>query len=124
MNAIWVFVGGGVGSMLRYGISLLGVQLGWFKSGFPWATLVANLLACAAMAGILLFFETDSPHSKMRLLGMVGFCGGLSTFSTFSLENHMLMQAEQWGALILNIILNTLGCLAIFWIYQRLMAVE
>ena len=120
MNALWVFIGGGLGSLLRYGISLAGWRFGWFQHGFPWATLLANLLACVAMASLLLWAPTQSSTSTWRLLGMVGFCGGLSTFSTFSLENYQLLQQGAWSALLMNILLNTLGCLLIFWGFHRI----
>jgi CrcB protein len=122
MNAIWVFIGGGLGSLARYGISLGALRMGFWKSSFPWATLIANLAACAIMAALLLWTETQEANNKWRLMGMIGFCGGLSTFSTFSLENYRLLENGFYSYLAANILLNTLGCLAIFWIYHRVMA--
>ena len=122
MNVLWVFIGGGIGSVLRYGISWLGLKAQWYGTGFPWATLIANLIACAVMLG-LISFGLEQSDGKWRLAGMIGFCGGLSTFSTFSLENYRLMEQGLWGQMLLNILLNTLGCLLIFFLFSKRMSV-
>lgn len=123
MNALLVFAGGGLGSLLRFGIGQLGTFFGWGKSLFPWSTLLANVLACLFMA-LLVGLDQESISAKTRMFGMIGFCGGLSTFSTFSLENHRLLQEGAWGFLALNILLSTAGCLAIFFLYQRSLTLE
>lgn len=89
MNYLLVFVGGGLGSLARYGIwKWLGIQ----SVNFPWATFVANAVSCLIL-GFLLGLELKGSmddHSKLFL--MIGFCGGFSTFSTFSAESLKLMQ--------------------------------
>lgn len=113
-----VFLGGGLGSMARYAISLAVLQVG--PARFPWATLLANVLACVVMALFLLYAKRwDMSDEIYRLLVLVGFCGGFSTFSTFSLENHALLKAEQYGLLGLNVILSVGLCLGMYLFLLR-----
>ena len=83
MNALLVFAGGGLGSLLRFGIGQAGMFFGWGKSLFPWSTLLANVLACLFMA-LLVGLDQEGINAKSRMFGMIGFCGGLSTFSTLT----------------------------------------
>lgn len=104
MNAIvWVFLGGGTGAALRYGISCIAPLK---AAQFPWPTLVANVFA-ALLAGLLLY-GVRSIEPKKHLLLITGFCGGLSTFSTFSVETLQLIQRGDWTWALINIGLNTL----------------
>ena len=111
-----VFIGGGFGSVLRYGISR------WIPGDpqdFPLATLVANLLSCIILGFLLSYnFKTQMPEN-IKLLFMVGFCGGFSTFSTFSNETFYLFESGNTFYAFLNIAGSVILCL--FSIYLGLL---
>lgn len=100
-----VFVGGGAGSMLRYAISK------WLNGGvFPVGTLLANLLA-SFLLGYISGKVLEASHPVKALLA-IGFCGGFSTFSTFSKESFELLQNGFYTQAALHTILNFGLCLA------------
>lgn len=103
-----VFAGGGAGSVARY---LLSKILPAGLSAFPLATLSANLLA-AFIAGLLTTLLSARAENQMRYLLVVGFCGGFSTFSAFSVETVKLMGEGRYGISILYILCSIIGCLA------------
>ena len=92
LNSI-LMVGAGrfLGGAARYAISLAMKTL---SKGFPWATLAANLIGCM-LIGILwgCFSRSSNDSSPWALFMTVGFCGGFTTFSTFSKEALMMLQA-------------------------------
>lgn len=113
-NALLVFLGGGVGSVLRY---LLGIIIQKnINSSIPWHTLAANVLA-AAIVGFISGWMLLRPgqYEQQRILLSVGFCGGLSTFSTFTLENFELLKSGQYLLAISYIVVSVLACLLAFW---------
>jgi CrcB protein len=116
MNWMLVFIGGGIGSVLRYFIS----QQLVFSKYFPWATLLSNVLATAILALLLVYLKSeDKPTWLLPLIG-VGFCGGFSTFSTFSAENVQLFEQGQWALLTVNILLSVGAGFGVFLMVSRI----
>ncbi len=106
---IWVILGGGLGSLCRQGFTLIP---GWQKLSFPLATLVANMVA-AFLLGIFYQWTTSHPEKTIiRYFLMAGFCGGLSTFSTFSMENLQFLHQGDWPKLILYCAASIMLCLS------------
>lgn len=80
---ILVFLGGGMGSVCRYGVGAY--MLKSVTVRFPVATLMANALGCL-LIGLLMGYLSNRTASLWSLLLVTGFCGGFTTFSTFSNE--------------------------------------
>ncbi len=103
-----VFLGGGTGACARFSVSRLSARL--LGNGFPWGTLAVNLIGCfliGASAGLL---ERDLLHARMRPLFVVGFLGGLTTFSSYAFDTFELFRKAEWGRAFANIALdNILG---------------
>ena len=116
MNAIAVFIGGGLGSVLRYQFGLHVLKLGWMT---PWGTLLANTLATAILLGVLSHQSAADPSSKLgsafMLLLTTGFCGGFSTFSAFSADTLQLAQTHGFTWAAGNVACNLILCLAAGW---------
>lgn len=91
----WVALGGAVGSVLRYGCSrALNV------AAFPFGTMLVNVLGCLAI-GLLWGVFTRHTNEQLRLLLVTGFCGGFTTFSTFTYEGIQLLQENRWTTFVL-----------------------
>lgn len=103
-----VFIGGGLGSVSRWGLSL---ALQPMLPRFPWATLAANGLACLVMGIIMGQQLSLGIVEQRRLLLAVGFCGGFSTFSTFTAESFQLWQGGQQLLALANVLGSMLLCL-------------
>jgi CrcB protein len=108
---IGIFIGGGTGSVLRH---MLGIWLNG-RTTLPLGTLAANLIATALLATITLKLAARWPdgHALPAALA-IGLCGGFSTFSTFSADNHRLIAEGHWSWAAINVAVSVLGCLAIF----------
>lgn len=105
MNFVYVGVGGAIGSMFRYAVSLLPIP-----GNFPFATLIVNFLG-AIIIGILSELQIDKISPQANLLWKTGFCGGFTTFSTFSLEAFGLLEKGATGLGIFYIGISLIGCL-------------
>lgn len=115
-----VFIGGGTGSVMRW---LLGMRLNPLHHAIPFGTLTANLLGAFIIGAGLAWFNRMTHIDPMwKLLITTGFCGGLTTFSTFSAEVVFLMQDGRFGWALVNVAVNLLGSFAMtaaaMWIFS------
>lgn len=102
-HLLLVFLGGGVGSSLRY---LLGKYLNSTETGIPWGTFTANILGSLLIGIILgLAAKNDTLTQSQTLILATGFCGGFTTFSTFAYENHVFLKSGDFT----NFALYTIG---------------
>ena len=110
-DIILVFCGGGAGSIVRF---LLGRWVNaWHNHHFPFGTLAVNVVACLVLGfvvGIADHRQLISPSA--RLFWTVGFCGGFSTFSTFSAETLTLIQSGFHFSTFVYIVSSLVLCLA------------
>jgi CrcB protein len=112
LKFLLVFLGGGLGSLFRFGIAELVVQFKWH---FPFATLFANIISCFLLGFLLSYVWNDQLSDQYKWLLVTGFCGGFSTFSTFTGETYLLAQSGHLTLAALNVIGSLLICtLALF----------
>ena len=112
---ILVAIGGGLGSVLRY-LTSLGIAKCFPVIIFPLGTFVVNVIGCFIM-GLLVGLSTRFAilDNELRFLLIVGFCGGYTTFSAFSLENLKLFEAGNYWALAFYIAASiVLGFIALW----------
>ncbi|MFI8317627.1 fluoride efflux transporter CrcB [uncultured Kosakonia sp.] len=113
-----VFIGGGTGSVARW---MLSMKLNPVHQIIPLGTLTANLIGAFIIgAGLAWFNRMTHIDPVWKVLITTGFCGGLTTFSTFSAEVVFLLQEGRAGWALLNIAVNLLGSFAMtalaFWL--------
>lgn len=114
-NFLLVGLGGGLGSVLRYGTSqLMNTKL------FPWATLAVNITGSLVIGIVFALSIRQEPLTdNWKLFLATGICGGFTTFSAFSLENMGLLQSGKYGMAIAYIIASIiLGTAATFLGYH------
>jgi CrcB protein len=115
--ALLVFLGGGLGSLARYGVNLATVAA--FGPHYPWGTLTVNVVGGAVMgafAGYLMTREPSAGSTAFRLFFMTGIMGGFTTFSAFSLDTFVLWQkGATWtaaGYVIVSVALSIVALVA------------
>jgi CrcB protein len=119
-DILFVGLGGGIGSIMRFLTSRITARLvavQWLFLG----TLAANLIGCffiGILSGWMLSYMPD--NQPFRLLFIVGFCGGYTTFSTFAFENYRLIEMNQWGIFLLYLLASVvLGIIAV-WLGMKI----
>lgn len=113
LNCLFVGLGGFVGSVLRYLVSLVPLE---HESGFPLVTLGINVLGAFLLGLIMTTAGRSSGLDARTLLFLkVGVCGGFTTFSTFALEAHGLLSGGKPLVAMLYMILSVVLC--VFAIY-------
>lgn len=111
MGFLFVGLGGAVGAMLRYAISLIP-----YKGGFPLLTFVTNILGALLIGFIVGYASKRNVNDSLMLFLKTGLCGGFTTFSTFSLEAYNLFVS---GSKILSVcyaVLSALCCIIGVWL--------
>lgn len=108
-----VALGGGVGSALRFLTSVWAARLPYL---FPWGTFFVNLAGCLLIGFLAgMFVQTGVFSRELRVLLITGFCGGYTTFSSFSLENLRMLESGQYGVLALYVVSSVVLGLAAVW---------
>ena len=109
-NYLLVSAGAAIGGALRYGISNY-IQR-HISVIFPYGTLVVNVVG-SFILGLIMFYLNDKEliSNDFRLFLAVGFCGGFTTFSTFSYETLNLIKDAEFLLAFYNVILNVILCL-------------
>lgn len=117
MQYLLVFAGGGLGSLLRYGIAR---GMSGYDFSFPYATLVANILSCIVLGFFVAWSLKGGVSDGMKLFFMVGLCGGFSTFSTFSNETFSLFETGNYAYAFANILGSVVVCLVAIYMGIKL----
>lgn len=114
-NVLAVFIGGGIGAVLRYLTGFFALR--YLSVNLPAATFAVNITGCFIL-GLLyaLFIDKPEINTTLKLSLTAGFCGGLTTFSTFSLEMFEMLSNSQILHVFVYLLLSIIAGLAAVWI--------
>ncbi len=118
---LWLAIatGGGIGAMARHGINMLAMRV--FGPGFPWGTMVVNILGSFAMGVLIAWLVVREPHGQaFRAFWAIGVLGAFTTFSTFSLDFVTLFErkaiAAAGGYLFGSVVFSIAALVAGLWL--------
>lgn len=110
---LYIFLGGGTGSVLRYCVQMM-MHERILPYIFPWATFTVNLVGSFLIGLLYALSARFNLSPEVRLLLTAGFCGGFTTFSTFSNDGMTLLKGEFYGTFLLYTLLSiTIGLIAV-----------
>ena len=110
LHVLWVGIGGGLGAVARYAVSVLLPTSSVSK--FPWSTLTVNLIGCFIIG---LTWQYLSKHTSLNAFWLIGFLGGFTTFSSFGLDGLKLFNAGAFTTLTAYVLIsNIVGLLLVF----------
>lgn len=116
---LYIAIGGAAGACLRFFLSQLMLQ--WFGKGFPFGTLLVNIIGSFLLGLVYTLIENGQIEIVLwRTTVGIGFLGALTTFSTFSVDTLLLLQQGFVLKGLLNIFLNVTCCLIAAWIGTQL----
>ena len=108
-QVLLIGLAGGLGTLLRYFVGTWAPRI--FGTGFPYATLIVNLVGCFLIALIFeLSLTTTLIPQTARPILTTGFMGGLTTYSSFNLETTQFLQSRAWYAAAVNFGATVGGC--------------
>ena len=114
---IWIAIGSALGGMARYWCS--GVVARLIGETFPWGTMTVNIVGSFIIGFFATLTEPDGrvfADTLTRQFVMIGFLGGYTTFSSFSLQTLNLVQDGEWWLAGANIALSIVACLVAVWL--------
>jgi CrcB protein len=109
-NLLFIAVGGALGTVSRYGISKFVNQA--TGAWFPWGTMAVNFIGLFIIGFLFELFDRSILSPQTRSFAIIGFLGGLTTFSSYGMETINLFRDGETGLGLLNIILS--NCLGLF----------
>ena len=112
-NFLLVFLGGGLGSVIRYSIGCLLAQTS-SSSAFPFATFGVNIFG-SLLIGVFWAIPAIADKNTYLCLLIIGFCGGFTTFSAFSWENIILLKQGEMFLFFAYVLLSVTLCLLATW---------
>jgi len=113
-QVIAIGVGGAVGSVLRFWVSIW--VHGYLGRSFPYGTLAVNVLGCLAMGFLfVMFLERFADSTVWRAGLLIGVLGGFTTFSSFSIETFNLIESGEPFKALANVLLSVIACLGATW---------
>ena len=118
MNFFYIFLGGGIACVLRYSLSLF--TFSGILSNIPLSTLFVNALSSFILAYEAARFEVFPNEKIITHFLIIGFCGGLSTFSSFTAENFHYAKTQNYLFLGLYIFISVVICLLLFHFAYKL----
>jgi len=114
MSLLYIFIGGGLGALTRYGITCL-FPIASGSQKLPYNILICNIIGCL-LIGIMFAWQKSYNPSWLQPLIITGLLGGFTTFSTFGLDTQKLIQNGATGTAILYVLISVaLGIAAVFF---------
>ena len=110
-------VGGFVGTCGRYLTGVAAKKI--FGTGFPYGTFCVNVVGCFIIGIFFGLWGVHELDTTMKVFLMTGFCGGFTTFSSFSHDSYKLIEERQWGKFSLYMIGTVVLGLLMVWLGMK-----